>query len=99
MSKFIPREIMEAFNSSYTKEDVWQVHSGHSWLTVFLFKESQIEENRDLPKYAEMKAGYLELVNKYLDPPDSEIDKINLSFDSEENFDKKYGGNWYDYYH
>ena len=99
MSKFIPGEIMDAFNSSYTKEDVWQIHSGHSWLTVFLFKENQIEENRDLPKYVEMKALYLKLVNKYLDPPYSEIDKIHLSFDSKENFEAKFGGNWYDYYH
>jgi hypothetical protein len=99
MSKYIPTEILKTFTSFYEKDDVWQIHSGHSWLTVFLFKESQIQQNEDLPKYAELKAGYLRLVKKYLDPPYSEIDKISLSFDSKENFEKKYNGNWYDYYH
>jgi|GEM_PF-5378152 len=99
MRKYIPDEILKAFTTSYEKEDIWQIHSGDSWLTVFLFYESQIEQNQDLPKYHEMKEGYLKLVKKYLDPPASEIDEIQLSFDSKENFEKKYGGNWYDYYH
>jgi hypothetical protein len=99
MGKYIPNEILTSFTKFYEKEDVWQIHSGDSWLTVFLYKESQIEQNQDLPKYIEMKEGYLKLVKKYLDPPVSEIDEIQLSFDSKENFENKYQGNWYDYYH
>ncbi|MES2061623.1 MAG: hypothetical protein V4456_06860 [Bacteroidota bacterium] len=99
MSKYIPDEILKAFTTSYENEDVWQIHSDNNWLTVFLYKESQIEPNQNLPKYLEMKEGYLKLIRKYLDPPASEIKEIALYFDSKENFEKKYGGNWYDYYH
>jgi len=96
MDKYIPNEILKSFTDSYEKEDVWQIHSGNYWLTIFLYKENQIEYNRNLPKYLKIKAGYLELVNKYLDP---DIKEISLSFDSKENFEKIYKGNWYDYYH
>jgi len=99
MGKFIPKEILTPFIASYENEDVWQIHSGDSWLTVFLHKESQIEANEDLPKYGELKEGYLKLVHQFLDPPASEIDQINLSFNSKENFERKFNGNWYDYYH
>ncbi|WP_259066681.1 hypothetical protein HDF24_21615 [Mucilaginibacter sp. X4EP1] len=96
VDKYIPKEILDSFTSLYQNEDIWQIHSGNYWLTIFLYKENQIEFNKDLPKYNEIKKGYLELVNKYLDP---EIKEIYLTFDSKESFEIKYGGNWYDYYH
>jgi len=96
MSEYIPNEILKSFTSSYENEDIWEIHSGNYWLTVFLYKDNQIETNKDLQKYNEIKKGYLKLVNKYLDPA---IKEIHLTFDSKENFGKKYGSNWYDYYH
>ena len=96
MATYIPDKILKSFTASYENEDVWQIHSGNYWLTIFLYKVNQIESNKDLPKYNDIKQGYLELVNKYLNP---EIKEIHLTFDSKENFENKYNANWYDYYH
>ncbi|OCX50750.1 hypothetical protein BEL04_18620 [Mucilaginibacter sp. PPCGB 2223] len=96
MFDYIPDDILKSFTTFYEKEDIWQIHSGDYWLTIFLYKEDQIGSNKDLPKYNDIKKGYLELVNKYLNPV---IKEIHLTFDSKENFEKKFGGSWYDYYH
>jgi len=96
VEEYIPNDVLKAFTSFYEKDDIWQIHSGNYWLTVFLYKESQIETNKDLPKYNEIKAGYLDLVHKYLDPT---IKEIRLYFDSKDTFENKFNGNWYDYYH
>ena len=94
--EYIPDDILKSFTSFYEKDDIWQIHSGNYWLVIFLYKENQIEPNKDLPKYSEIKKGYLKLVNKYLS---AEIKEIHLTFDSKENFENKYGGNFYNYYH
>ena len=96
MEKYIPNDVVEVLTNFYEKEDVWQIHSGDYWLVIFLYKDSQIEHNQNLPKYLELKEKYLELVHLYLNPT---VKEIYLSFNSKENFEKKYGGNWYDYYH
>ncbi|MES1219096.1 MAG: hypothetical protein ABUT20_26560 [Bacteroidota bacterium] len=94
--KYIPADILDTFTTSYEKEDVWKIHSGDYWLMIFLYTDKQIDSNKDLPKYNEIKKGYLELVKKFLDPT---VREIHLTFDSKENFDKKYDGNWEHYYH
>ena len=99
MAKYIPDEILKAFTSSYEKGDVWQIHSGDRWLTVFLFSEGQIQSNKGLPIYQQLKMEYFKLVDQYLDLHLVGINDINLYFDSKENFENKYQGNWYNYYH
>jgi hypothetical protein len=99
MAKYIPDEVLKPFLHSYEKDDIWQVHSGDRWLTVFLYTDSQIKASKDLPIYQQMKEEYYKLVDKYLDFRLSDASDINLYFDSKENFEKKYQGNWYNYYH
>jgi len=99
MAKYIPNEILKPFLHSYQNGDVWQVHCGDTWVTVWLYLNSQIEHNKDLPIYKNMKEEYYRLVDKYLDLNISNSNDINLSFDSKENFENKYKGDWYIYYH
>ena len=98
MAKYIPDEILKLFLHSYETGDVWQVHSGDQWLTVWLYSNSQIQHNKDLPIYEKLKEEYFKLINKYLDLKLSSSNDINLSFESKENFDTKYMGSWQFYY-
>ena len=98
MARYIPNEILKPFMQSYEKGDVWQVHTGDRWITLFLYLDSQIEANRSMPIYQQMLEEYFELVDKYLDLHLSGPSDINLHFDSKENFENKFQGNWYNYY-
>ena len=98
MSKYIPEEILTAFLRSYENGDVWQVHCGDTWLTVWLYLNSQIEHYKDLPIYQEMKEKYYKLVDEYLGLKISGSNDIDLYFESKENFDTIYRGSWQFYY-
>jgi hypothetical protein len=99
MAKYIPEEILKTFLHSYEKGDVWKIHSGDRWLTIFFHTDRQIKDNEDLPIHQQMKEEYYKLVDKYLELRLSDASQIIINFDSKENFDKKYKGNWYNYYH
>lgn len=98
MAKYIPSDILKSFLNSYEKGDVWQVHCGDRWLTVWLYSNDQIDQNKHLPMYQRMKEEYFKLVDQYLDLEISSINDIHLDFDSKENFETKYGGSWQFYY-
>lgn len=96
MAKYIPDEKLKEFQKRYENGDVWQVHTGDTWLTVFLYKNEQIARNKGLPVYDQMIEDYASLVHTYLDLP--KTSSISLEFDSKENFETKYRGSWQFYY-
>ena len=98
MAKYIPEEILKTFLHSYEKGDVWQVHSGDRWLTIWLYTNNQIDDNKNLPIYQKMKEEYFKLVDKYLDLKISNFNDISLDFESKENFDTKFRSSWQFYY-
>jgi hypothetical protein len=98
MANHIPDDILKPFLHSYEKGDVWQVHCGDRWLTVWLYSNDQISINKDLPIHQKMREEYFKLVHKYLDLKLSSSNDFNLYFESKENFDTKYRGNWQFYY-
>ena len=98
MPKYIPDEILKPFLQSYKNGDVWQIHSGDRWLTVWLFLNDQIENNINLPIHQKMRQEYFKLVDKYLDLRLSSFKDITLDFESKENFDTKYRSSWQFYY-
>ena len=100
MEKYIPDDVLNNFLNSYKKGDIWQVHQlNDKWLIVFLYFDKQIESNKNLPIYQRMRDEYFSLVKQYLDPKTSSSKDISIKFDSKENFEKKYEGDWYNYYH
>jgi hypothetical protein len=99
MAKYIPDQILKPFMKSYERGNVWQIHVGDRWITFFLYFDSQIEENKNLPIYQQIREEYFKLVDKYLDIRLSGLSDISLTFDSKENFERKYHGDWYGYYH
>lgn len=90
MAKYIPNEILKPFLKSYENGDVWQVHCGDKWLTVWLYTNDQIENNKGLLIHQQMREEYFKLVNKYLELKLSSFKDISLDFESKENFDTKY---------
>ena len=98
MERFIPEEILKSFQNKYETGDVWQVHTGHTWLAIFLYSNDQIEKNKSLPVYEQMRKEYFDLTVKYLDITPNRPHSITVYFDSKENFETKYRGSGLFYY-
>lgn len=98
-NKYIPSEILKNFLTSFEKGDIWQVHQlNEKRLIVFLFRNDQIESNKYLPIFQEMKDQYFNLVIRYLSINYLSSADISIQFDSKENFENKYQSNWHFYY-
>ena len=100
MAKYIPKVVLEKSFKSFKRGDIWQVHQlTDKRLIVFLYFDRQIDSNKALPVYETMKDEYFRLVKQYLDTKVLSPNDISILFDSKENFENKYEGNWYHYYH
>jgi hypothetical protein len=98
-NKYIPNDILETFLTSFEIGDIWQVHQlNEIRLIVFLFRNDQIESNKGLPIYQEIKDEYFKLVKHYLNINYFNSADISIQFDSKENFENKYQSNWHFYY-
>jgi hypothetical protein len=98
MARYIPDDIMKEFQRKYETGDIWQVHTGDTWLTFFLYSNDQIEHNKTLPIYEQIRNEYFDLLVKYRYNLVCQADDITIYFDSKENFETKYRGNWQFYY-
>jgi hypothetical protein len=98
MPKYIPSDLLNDFQKKFTGGDIWQIHTGDTWLIVFLYRNDQIEQNKDLPVYGTIKQEYTKLAQEYLDLSERQLQEIKLEFDSKENFETKYRGSWQFYY-
>jgi hypothetical protein len=77
MPKYIPSDLLNDFQKKFTGGDIWQIHTGDTWLIVFLYRNDQIEQNKDLPVYGTIKQEYTKLAQEYLDLSENNFKKLN----------------------
>jgi hypothetical protein len=92
------KEKIDELIKKYKKDNVWEIHLSSFYITIFLEKENQIEESRQKPLFEKLKDEYFEIVKEKDEFGLFKKELINLAFDSKENFDKNYEGNWFYYY-
>ena len=92
------KEKIDELIKKYKKDNVWEIQMSSFYITIFLEKENQIEENRQKPLFEKLKDEYFEIVKEKDEFGLFKKELINLAFDSKENFDKNYEGNWFYYY-
>lgn len=92
----LPREQRMEFLKTFIKDPVWEIHLHGAALMVFFFEEGQVSRYRDSPLIEEMKREYYSLIKPF--DEFGYIHEITVGFDSKEEFDRKYGGNWLNYY-
>jgi hypothetical protein len=93
----IPKDQLSALIDKYKKEDVWIIQMLITGFKIFYFKERQIEIHRNDKFIEEMKNDFFELIKPYDEFDYIRREQIWIGFDSKENFDKNYGGSWYNY--
>lgn len=92
----IPSEMWSSFLEKYKRGEIWEIHNSGSGLTIFTYKDKSIEKLKKDKVLAELEQEYLQIIRPY--DEFEYISKIILNFDSKENFEKRYEGNWMYYY-
>jgi hypothetical protein len=92
----ICQDLLMKFKENYINDFIWEIHHSGSRLVVFFDKHKEIEMYRNTKIIEEIKKEYFNLIKPY--DEFNFIKEISVSFDSKENFKKKYDGSWMNYY-
>jgi hypothetical protein len=94
----VTKEQLEQLRADLANDDLWQISRLFNSVTFLFFTDAQAAEYES----EGLKAPYSERFLRLVEPHDEfgYIKKrgISVRFDSKENFDKNYQGNWFYYY-
>ena len=82
----------------YLSEGLWEISINHGSVIIFYTTENEIESNNKSGVSKEIENKIKELAHQYDEFRYLEKEPFFLAYDSKENFDKKYKGDWYNYY-
>ncbi|MCD8741338.1 hypothetical protein LT679_12050 [Mucilaginibacter roseus] len=107
-SSFMPLAIEEA-NSNISDEDIqllkkqiaeieiWRIVRNSTHAIFFFYTESNLKEFDNSAFKEKLSLKYFPLIKKYDEYNYITVYSISICLDSKENFDKKYGSNWFYY--
>lgn len=78
--------------------DLWKISRFGGHATFFFYTNQQVARHKAAGLEADYARRYFYLVKPHDEFDYLSIDDYRISFDSKENFDKNYQGNWYYYY-
>ena len=95
----IPKMEFDRLKYKFDSSSVWKVPFELGYPAVFFFKNSQVESKAlaELRKYCIEE--YYSLIKKFDEFNYFYKSTFKVSFDSKENLDNRYGGNWFYYWH
>ena len=93
----IPKETIDNLKKELKSKDIWEIYPEFASTTYFFHTDKQIEDAKRNGTTEEMKKQYYDLLKKYDEFNYIKPDTFFLTFDSKENFDKTYQGNWFYY--
>ncbi|TDG37220.1 hypothetical protein EZJ43_03620 [Pedobacter changchengzhani] len=93
----IPLKKIEAFKEKY-KDLLWEIARYGEHVTFFFYTATQMKQQSKSGLTKLFKQEYFNILKPLDQFNYFTIDNFNSVFDSKENFDKKYNGNWRVYY-
>ena len=89
---------LNRIKENYISEGLWEISIHHGSATILYTTETEIESNKKSGINKEIENKIKDLTLQYDEFNYIEKEPIFFAYDSKENFDKKYKGNWYNYY-
>ena len=89
---------LNRIKEKYTSNGLWEISIQHGSIVAFYTKEAEIELNDKSGVSKQIENELKNLASQYDEFGYLEEESFFFGFDSKENFDEKYGGNWYNYY-
>jgi len=93
----IPLKMIISFKEKY-KDTVWEIARFGQHVTVFFYTKAQLNEAQRDKLTEKLKQAYFEILKENDELNYFTLTNLNMIFDSKENFDKNYDGNWRAYY-
>jgi hypothetical protein len=90
---------LENLMAEIGNKDLWTISNQFAGATFFLYTDEQVKHYASIgiePIYTDK---YFKLLKEYDEFGYFRREEFHISLDSKENFDKKFGSNWYYYYH
>lgn len=89
---------IDALLGTIDNPDIWQISRNFGVATFFFYTSKQVRQYERMGKRREYSDLYSELVATYDEFGYLRRSEYEVKFDSKENFDKNYQGNWFYYY-
>lgn len=93
----IPKETIDILKKKLASENIWEIYRQFSLTTYFFYTDKQIDEAKKNGTTEKMKQQYFEILKQHDEFDYIKRDTYFLTFDSKENFEKTYEGNWFYY--
>ena len=94
----ISKSDLNQIKEKYLSEGLWEISIQHGSVIIFYTLETEIESNNKSGVNKEIENKIKELTHQYDEFGYLEEEPVFFGYDSKENFDKKYKGDWYNYY-
>jgi hypothetical protein len=95
----IQEDEVERLKRELKNPDIWTISRCFGHVTIFFFTEDQVKRYEAQGKRAEYARRYFELLKPHDEFGYLKQQEYTLAFDSKQNFDEKYQGSWFNYYH
>ncbi len=89
---------LNQIKEKYLSKGLWEISIQHGSVIIFYTIETEIESNNKSGVNKEIENKIKDLTHQYDEFRYLEEESIFFGYDSKENFDKKYNGNWHNYY-
>lgn len=94
----IKKEELEEIRKSVDKDRLWLIDNAMGFFVVFTNTEQEREDIVNSNYYRIIKDKLFNLLKLYDEFNYITLDNLKVEFDSKENFEKNYRGNWFYYY-
>jgi hypothetical protein len=98
VNKKIPKTEIDNLEQELLNKNVWKIYREFSMTILFFYTDNQIQQYTTDGTTELLKKKYLDLLKKYDEFDYFKPETSFMTFDSKENFDKTYQGNWFYYY-
>ncbi|MBP8115080.1 MAG: hypothetical protein KAY50_06975 [Chitinophagaceae bacterium] len=93
----IPQTEIDRLKQEIASKNVWEIYREFATTTYFFYTDKQIEDYITDGTTQIMTQQYFDILKKYDEFDYIKPDTYFLTFDSKENFDKNFEGNWFWY--
>ena len=94
----IPKSDLHQIKAKFASNGLWEISIHHGSVILFYHKETDIEKNKISGISDQIKEEIISIALQYDEFGYLKKEPFFFGFDSKENFDEKYSGNWYYYF-
>ena len=94
----VSKSELNQIKEKYLSKGLWEISIHHDSVVIFYAREAEIKSNNKLGVTKEIENKIKDLAQQYDAFNYLKEEPIFFGYDSKDNFDKNFNGNWYDYY-